>query len=263
MCATPRARPGTTAGQVSEPTREKCSSHSLPGAPETRTRGDAAKPAYLRVPVHADGTADGARGPRSTELTSGEQAGRPAPNAVWLHLSRPCPLLTRASCSLPQPRHLGGWQSHGTGVLRERGAESTRESADNRSPPCSRPVWGRGWLSTAFLQAFLLQEAGVLGLTPSYSHTPWQCLVHLVRSWGEQWSPAWDPPATQMRQYSKPFLSPGVEAFAEGPVFLTPCLRPTSSLKTGGRRDPHSQDKRPCVQRLPGRQPAPSTAPGT
>ena len=97
--------------------------------------------------------------------------------------------------------------------------------------------------------------------SPSATLMPWWCLVHLVRSQGEQWSPAWDPPSTQTLQQA--LSEPRIEAFAEGPGFLTPCLRPTSSLETGGRRDPHSGDKGPCVQRLPGRQPAPSTAPGT
>ena len=95
------------ARQVSEPTHG--SAHLTPclEQPETRTRGDAAEPAYLRVPVHADGAADGARGPRSTELTSGKQAGRSAPNATWLHLSRPCPFLTTASCGPATAQALG------------------------------------------------------------------------------------------------------------------------------------------------------------
>ena len=122
------------------------------------------------------------------------------------------------------------------------------KSADNGSPPCSLRVWGRGWPSSPFL-------------TPSCSHTTWRCLVHLVSHRGNSGAQPGNRPLP--RCFSKPFLSPGVEAFAEGPVFVTPCLRPTSSLETGGRRDPHSGDKRPCVQRLPGRRPAPSKAPGT
>ena len=132
---------------------------------KTRTREDTAKFAYLRVPVHADGTTDSTRGPKITVLMSVPQQAQTSITLKWLHVSSPHPL-TRASTdpALAQaPRTLTRWPAvpmrggggYEKGEERDGGKRRRRqlESPCPRpaplayapsEPPSSLPVRGRG-----------------------------------------------------------------------------------------------------------------------